>query len=219
VEEGTFLALDELNMYNRFYSRRIAGACRFLTKAGISNCVEQKMEEKRSSLTHNSVTLSKEGWSMDTRTGQSKGSDLVLEFFHAIEEKDFDRAAKCLSNDFRFSGPTPKPVDSKECIDVHRHLVTAIPDWRFNYKPIKEDQNEVVGKVHITGTHTRELTLPMIQNLGPVQPTGKRISMPEETVHATIKGNKISRFHVDVPPNGGIMGLLSSIGVDAHAHV
>ena len=156
---------------------------------------------------------------MDTRTGQKKGSDLVLEFFHAIEEKDFDRAANCLSNDFTFSGPTPKPVDKKEYIDVHRHLVQAIPDWRFNYNVIKEDQNEVVGRVHITGTHTRELTLPMIQNLGTVPPTGKRITMPEENVRVKVTGSKISRMEVEVPQNGGMVGLLSQIGVDAHALV
>ena len=43
---------------------------------------------------------------METRTGQTKGSDVVLELLHALEEKDYDRAATFLSNDFTFSGPT-----------------------------------------------------------------------------------------------------------------
>ncbi len=153
---------------------------------------------------------------METRTGQTKGSDVVLEFLHAIEEKDYDKASKYLAKDFTFSGPTPKPVDSKEFIDVHRQLLQAIPDWRFNFNVVKEDENEVTGKVHITGTHTRDLTLPMLQNLGTVRPTGKRISLPAEKVHIKVKGNKIGRFSVDVPPNGGVMGILSQIGVDVH---
>jgi hypothetical protein len=154
---------------------------------------------------------------MDTRTGQTKGSDLVLEFFHAMEEKDFDSAAKCLSNDFQFSGPTPRPVGKQDCIDVHRQLLQAIPDWRFNFNVTKEDEHEVTGKVRITGTHTRELTLPMVQNLGTIQATGKKISMPEENVSVKFAGSKISQMHIDVPPNGGVAGLLSQMGVDAHA--
>ncbi len=153
---------------------------------------------------------------METRMGQGKGSDVVLQLLHALEEKDFDKAKTYLTNDFEFTGPTPKPVNGKEFIDVHRYLFQAIPDWRFNFNVIKEDDNEVTGRVHVTGTQTGELNLPMIQNLGTIQPTGKRISLPEEKAHVKVKGNKISRFQVDVSPNSGIMGLLSQIGVDVH---
>lgn len=153
---------------------------------------------------------------METRTGQTKGSDLVLELLHAEEEKDFDRVMKLLTNDFMFSGPVPKPIGVKEYIDVHRVLLAAFPDWRHNFTVIKEDENEVTGKVRITGTHTRDLTLPFIPNLGVVQATGRRISLPEEKVHIKLKGNKIARFDVEAVPNGGVFGLLSQIGVDVH---
>src|SRR5512141_2944998 len=105
---------------------------------------------------------------METRTGQTKGSDVVLECLHALEEKDYDRAAKFLTNDFTFSGVTPKPVNGKEFIDTHRHLFQAIPDWRFNFTVITESDNEVTGRVHITGTHTGDLSFPSIPNLGTV---------------------------------------------------
>lgn len=153
---------------------------------------------------------------METRTEQSSGSDIVLELLHAEEEKDFDKVMKYLGKDFSFSGPVPKPIGAREYIEVHRQLLTAFPDWRFNFTLIKEDKNEVTGKVHITGTHTRDLTLPMIPNLGTVHATGKKISLPEEKVHIKLTGNKINSFSVDSPRNSGIMGLLSQIGVDVH---
>jgi len=158
----------------------------------------------------------KEGRIMETRTDQTKGSDIVLECLHALEEKDFDKAARFLTSDFTFTGVTPRAVNAKEFIEVHRALCQAIPDWRFNYNTVKEDDSEVTGKVHITGTHTRDLTLPMIPNLGTVHATGKKISSPEEKVHIYLKGNKISRFNVESVPNGGIMGILQQIGVDVH---
>ncbi len=156
---------------------------------------------------------------MDTTTGQTKRSDLVLELFHAEEEKDFDKVGRYLTNDFEFSGPIPKPMGSKEYIEIHRQLLSAIPDWRFNFTLIKETENEVTGKVHVTGTHTRDLSLPMIPNLGTVHATGGKISLPEEKVHIKFKGNKIYRIDVGSVPNGGVMGLLSQIGVDVHALV
>src|SRR5512133_775369 len=105
---------------------------------------------------------------METRTDRTKASDIVLECLHALEEKDYDRASRFLANDFTFSGVTPKAVKKDEFINMHRQLFQAIPDWRFNFNVIKEDDNEVTGKVHITGTHTRDLSLPMIPTLGTV---------------------------------------------------
>jgi len=153
---------------------------------------------------------------METRTGQTRGSDIVLELLHAIEEKDYDRASRYLTNDFTFTGPVPKPVDNKGFIEVHRSLLKAIPDWRFNFKPIKENENEVTGKVHITGTQTGDLTLPMMPNVGTIRATGKRISLPEENVQFRLKSNKVSGLKVDVIPNGGVTGILQQIGVDVH---
>lgn len=153
---------------------------------------------------------------METRREQTKGSDLVLELLHAEEERDFDRVMKMLTNDFVFSGPAPKPVGVKEYMEIHRAFLAAFPDWRFNYTTIKEDENEVTGKVHITGTHTRDLSLPIIPSLGTVQATGKRITLPEEKVHVKLRGSKIARLDVEPVPNGGVMGLLKQIGVDVH---
>ena len=39
---------------------------------------------------------------METRTGQTKGSDVVLELLHAEEEKEFDKIGRYLANDFTF---------------------------------------------------------------------------------------------------------------------
>lgn len=153
---------------------------------------------------------------METRTGQTKRSDMVLQLLHAEEEKDFGKVEQFLTNDFTFSGPVPKPIGRKEYIETHRQLVNAFPDCRFNFTVLKEDDNEVTGKVHITGTHTQDLNLSVIPNLGTIHATGKRISLPEEKVHIQFKGNKISRFDVEPLPNGGVMGVLSQIGVDVH---
>jgi hypothetical protein len=81
------------------------------------------------------------------------------------------------------------------------------------------DANEVTGRVHITGTHSRDLTMPMVPDIGTIHATGKKISLPEERVHIKVKDNKITRFEVDKTPNGGVTGILSQLGVAVHERV
>lgn len=156
-------------------------------------------------------------------TGQQSGSqqqlkptEIVRQHFKAIEEKNFDKARSFLANDFQFSGITPEPMDGAKYIEVHKSLLGGLKDWRYNFTPMQESENQIEGKVKITGTHTGELRLPMLPGAEKVSPTNKKINMPEERVNIQIKGGKIARFSVEQVPNGGMDGLLSQLGVHLH---
>jgi predicted ester cyclase len=142
-----------------------------------------------------------------------KPTDILREHWKAIEEKNFEKARGFLSEDFTFSGPVPKPIGTKEYIDVHRSLLQGIPDWRFNANIVGEQQDKVAAKVRVTGTHTANLSLPFLGDTGTIQPTGKKLALPEEKVEVVIKGDKISRMTVEHVPGGGVPGLLNQMGV------
>jgi len=219
MEQRNFRPLHEYKWYNWRKLLSYRRTSRFLPRPGNSNPDKQQGREGLFPEFNIHLHHQKEGGIMDTRTGQTKRSDLVLELLHAEEEKDFDKVERYLTNDFIFAGPIPKPIGKKEYIETRRQLFNAFPDWRFNFSLIKEDENEVTGKIHVTGTHTRDLQLTIVPNLGTVRATGKKVSLPEAKVHLRFQGNKISRFDVEQVPNGGAMGLLSQIGVDVHALV
>lgn len=47
----------------------------------------------------------------------------------------------------------------------------------------------------------------------PIAATGKKIALPEEKHEYTLKDGKLQRLVVDIPPDGGIPGMLAQIGV------
>ena len=87
-------------------------------------------------------------------------TELLRDLFSFIEYGNMDMAAECLSEDFLFSGPTPEPVGKKQFIELHTALRNALPDWSFNPANIEEHGDTVTLKVHITGTHLKEMSIP-----------------------------------------------------------
>ena len=138
--------------------------------------------------------------------------DIVQAFSDALEAKDFNKAASYLADDFVFVGPAPQPLGKQEFLAVQRACEEAFPDWSFNSHDEVEQGDRVVAAVQITGTHTRDLVLP-IPGLPPIPATGKRVSLPEEHITFTFKGDTIASLTSDNVPGGGIPGLLAQIGV------
>lgn len=136
--------------------------------------------------------------------------ETVDAFSAALESHDFDKAATYLSDDFTLSGPTPQPVGKNEFIGIQSAFMRAIPDWSFNSHDLQEQGEKVTSAVQITGTHTKELVVP---GMPPIPATGKKISLPEEHLEFTFKGDKIASLSSDNVPGGGVPGVLQQIGV------
>jgi hypothetical protein len=109
--------------------------------------------------------------------------DTVKAFSEALDARDFNKAASYLADDFVFAGPVPQPIGKQAFIAVQ-----------------------------ITGTHTRGLVLPM-PGIPPIPATGKSVSLPEEHITFTFKGDKITSLTSDNVPGGGVAGVLAQIGV------
>src|SRR5207248_6764420 len=86
----------------------------------------------------------------------------------------------------------------------------AFPDWKFNLHEAEEQGDIVTGAVQITGTHTQDLVLP---GMPPIPATHKKVSLPEEHLVFTFKGDRIASLASDNVPGGGVAGVLQQIGV------
>jgi predicted ester cyclase len=134
----------------------------------------------------------------------------VEAFSEAMEARDWEKVASYLSDDFTLSGPTPQPVGKNEFIAIQSAFMTAIPDWSFNLSHLEEQGDKVLATVRVTGTHSRDLAVP---GLPPVPATNKKISLPEEHMEFTFKGDKIASLSSDNVPGGGVPGVLQQMGV------
>ncbi len=136
----------------------------------------------------------------------------VENIFKTVEAKEYNRALAQLSDDFTFSGATPKPLTGQEWIGVHRALGAAMSDFSFDYRTIKAEGDRVWGMLEITGTHDGEM-VPPIANLPRIPATGTKVHLPAEHVELTVNGSKITSLAVESVPNGGLLGILQQMGV------
>lgn len=142
-----------------------------------------------------------------------KPSDVVSAFMRAVEADDFETASKYISDNFVMEGVGPTPLGKNEFLGAHRAFNTGLPDFAFNEKIIRETGNDVEVKVQLTGHHTKDMQ-PPIPGLGVIKATNNHVKMPEETLSATVKDDKISRVRLQQVPGGGLPGVLKQIGVD-----
>jgi hypothetical protein len=139
-------------------------------------------------------------------------TETVKAFSAALEARDFDRAASYLTDDFVFRGPVPQPISKQEFIAIQSAFENAFEDWSVNSRDEVEQDDTVIAAVQITGTHTRDLVLPM-PGMPPILATNKRVSLPVEHITFTFKSDKIASLTSDNVPGGGVPGVLQQIGV------
>jgi hypothetical protein len=138
--------------------------------------------------------------------------DIVKSTLKSIEAGDFVHYREQYSDDFQLSGPVPKPLSRVDYIDLMRALLKAFPDWKFNATNFKQVREHVSFNTRISGTHTGVLNLPNM-GISAVQPTNKRFTSPEEMLTITVQNGKVTRAESNNVPGGGLMGILTQIGV------
>jgi len=138
--------------------------------------------------------------------------DIVKTGLAAVEANDFNKLDSMLTDDMVFAGPVPEPVGKREFIGLQSMLVAAMPDWKFNPADFKENGNTVTVMLQVSGTQTNELSLPM-PGMPKIPASNKHVSLPKEPSTFTVKDGKISRLDIAPTPGGGLMGILSQLGV------
>ena len=117
-----------------------------------------------------------------------------------------------LADDMVFAGPVPEPLGKREFVGVQMAMLAAMPDWKFNAAGYKENGDVVTVDLQISGTQTGELSLPM-PGIPKLPASGKKVSLSKEPSTFTVKNGRISRLDVASTPGGGVMGVLSQLGV------
>lgn len=143
-------------------------------------------------------------------------TEKIRAFSAALEGRDFEKAASFLADEFVFTGPVPQPIGKHEFIAIQNAFESAFEDWSFNSHDEVEQGDKVIAAVQITGTHTRDLVLPM-PGMPTIPATNKKISLPEEHLEFTFIGEKIVSLSSDNVPGGGVPGVLQQIGVQLPA--
>ena len=137
--------------------------------------------------------------------------DLARKALHASEAGDVGTLDGLVADGFQFLGVTPQPLGKAEFLGFMQSLHTAFPDFKFNETSASESGDTATIKHQISGTHTGTFNVP---GLPPIPATGKKFLLPEETSVFTFVGGKSTKYLAEPAPNGGLMGILSQLGVE-----
>jgi predicted ester cyclase len=141
-----------------------------------------------------------------------KTNELAQAFVDAYNAGNLDKVASFLSNDFKFSGPVPEPIDSTEWLGLLRLFKTAFPDINYNLRLVSVEGNVVHTTSQVNGTHTGDLDISAM-GMGVFSPTGKTFSLPEEPGEAIVEDDKVKSIHVQSGKGSGVMGILVQLGI------
>ena len=110
-------------------------------------------------------------------------------------------------------GVLPQPMPAMEAFNIVSGLTAAFPDIKFEVEQVTVNGDQATVKTKVSGTNTGPLNLPMPGLPSNIPPTGKKASA-KDTFIVTVQGDKVSRFQVDSPPDGGLPVLLAQAGIN-----
>jgi len=136
----------------------------------------------------------------------------VQNLFNTIQGGNFEKARSLLTNDFVFSGPIPKPVNSAEWLGVSASLKTAFPDLDYQFKIEGVNGNVVNTSAQLKGTHKGSLDLTAL-GMGVIPATNKSFVAAQEHGKATVQGDKVRSLANEPTEGAGLMAILDQLGV------
>jgi len=138
--------------------------------------------------------------------------EIVRSLLDSVQRGDFEKAKSFLSNDYRFSGPVPEPINAETWLVINKNLKKAFPDldYHFHVDSVEGDVTKISAE--LTGTHKGVLDLSPL-GLGEIPATNKSFAIPREHGKVTCKGDKAVSWAVDKIEGGGLMGILTQLGI------
>src|SRR5579871_377165 len=80
--------------------------------------------------------------------------DIAKSLYAAWENRDLNRAASLLSDNFVITGPAPVPLNKEAFLVFQGVHNDGFPKWSFNARDFVENGDTVKCICKITGTHT-----------------------------------------------------------------
>ena len=139
--------------------------------------------------------------------------EIVQTLMNHIQKGDFINARTLLSDDFKFSGPIPNPINAEEWLGMSASLRTAFPDLNYNFNILSEEGDVVNTTSQLSGSHKGAFDLTSM-DMGVIPATNKTFSVGLENAKVTVRDNKIISWAVEPTKGAGVMAILEQLGVE-----
>jgi len=141
--------------------------------------------------------------------------EIVQALLDSVQRGDFQKANFLVSKDCQFSGPVPELLQREAWMGMNKNLKKACPnlDYHFHVDRVDGLNGHLVKiSAELTGTQSAVLDLGPV-GLGVSPATDKSFATPREQGRVTIRDSKVASWVVEPVEGGGLMGILSQLGL------
>ena len=136
--------------------------------------------------------------------------EVFLRYIEGLKTHDVEKIAGTVSDDLQFISAT-RTLGKPDFVRMISALYTGFPDWHYDHDPIEWHGEQLAVKWRQGGTHNGVFAMP---GMDAVQPTGRKVIIPEHYSRYRVSGDKITVIHPEVVPGGAPRGILEQIGVE-----
>jgi predicted ester cyclase len=138
--------------------------------------------------------------------------EIVQALMDAVQKGDFEDVRSMLSDDFRFSGPIPNPINAEAWLEMSASMKAAFPDLNYHFKVIGTNGDVVKTTTQLSGTHNGTFDLTGM-DMGLIPATHKAFSAALQKTRITVRDDKISLWAVEPTAGGDLTAVLDQLGV------
>jgi predicted ester cyclase len=142
-----------------------------------------------------------------------KSTEIVQTFISALQSGNIEVAAEQMADEFEGRGMTAQALDKGTFLAMSSRLKDAMPDFSYNLHDLHEQDDKVDSLIHMSGTNTNDLELPMF-GIPLIRATGLTIDLAEVHSEYILQAGKIVEMKMDDVPGSGIPGLLQQVGTE-----
>ena len=141
--------------------------------------------------------------------------EIVQALLDSVQRGDFQKTRFLVSKDCQFSGLVPELLKCEEWIGINQNLKKACPnlDYHFHVDRVDGLNGHLVKiSAELKGTQSCILDLSPV-GLGISPATDKSFAVPREHVKVIIRDSKVASWVAEPIEGGGLMGILSQLGL------
>ena len=130
----------------------------------------------------------------------------------SVQRGRFDIARTFLSDDFRISGFSPKPINSDTWLNMIANLKMACADLNYHFQVLTAEGNVVYTTSQLSGTNSGAFDFTNI-DMGVISATNKKFSSAQQRTKITVKDEKVTSWAVEPTEGAGLTAILGQLGV------
>jgi predicted ester cyclase len=134
---------------------------------------------------------------------------VLRNYIQGLKSHDVDKIAGTVADDLAVV-TAAQTLTKEQFLGMLRAIYAGFPDWHYEHDAAEFRQDVIAVKFRQGGSHTGPLAMP---DLAPIEPTGRKIKIPEHYFFYKLRGDKIVEIRPEPVPGGAPHGILEQLGV------